>query len=460
MNLYTNRYVVAVCRTALLLSFFVFPLAANPAQEQVAQVSPSPVSGVESRLTDPKMHTHKAELKPVLTCVAKIDDNHFSAVFGYTNSSSAGISVPIGEENEFEHCRPEYSGQPTYFRPSVHPGVFSVDFDGRETVVWKLDNEIAIATRSSPSCPLQCPPSQGTTAGGQCLDLEIPQNVLKEEDVVDAGPTFGSQTEAEAYIIDKVAKFNLGHAFHSLSGGLLGDTPLSGNAFVSHENGPPEVFDDKFALVIGGRAGTINVGGTEICVNDRGCEFDPPTNAQSARSQPDPTSCDREFCIDGNSFTSDFPPLVPFYHSVNGETSQSRGGYQVDHHVCLKYHVIPWICTSKHGTNDLMVSSTFLNSAGAELSSGFAFGHDKTSVKTKIWSIFADINFSGTGTRFGDDITVSGGCADLLAPTLDCRVERICSNHSGDGNSTSRTGPVNRVPQRFASGDCAPLLIP
>src|SRR5262249_28394202 len=61
--------------------------------------------------------------------------------------------------------------------------------------------------------------------------------------------------------------------------------------------------------------GTINVGGVEICIRDAGCNI-----------RPDPTLCDRESCIDANSFV--YSALFGLYISRGGETIQSNDGYQ------------------------------------------------------------------------------------------------------------------------------------
>ena len=160
--------------------------------------------------------SRRLPVKPVLACIAKLGQNSFAAVFGYQSSSKDSLAIPVGRQNEFlsadhdDDQEAKYRGQPTSFGPGEHNGVFSVDFDGKKPLIWKLDGRLAIATQHSARCQLQCPLSQGRTEDGQCADLEAPENILKEDDVADEGPTFGNQQEAEAHILDQVQKFPTG----------------------------------------------------------------------------------------------------------------------------------------------------------------------------------------------------------------------------------------------------------
>src|SRR5258708_22888616 len=55
-------------------------------------------------------------VKPVLKCVDKLTNNQYKAHFGYTNSSSSSISIPVGFFNRF-WPPPISKGQPTTFAP-------------------------------------------------------------------------------------------------------------------------------------------------------------------------------------------------------------------------------------------------------------------------------------------------------------------------------------------------------
>jgi hypothetical protein len=402
--------------------------------------------------------SQRLTVRPVLACVAKLGQNSFAAVFGYQSGSKDTLAIPVGRQNEFlpgdhdDDQEAKYRGQPTSFRPGEHNGVFSVEFGAKELLIWKLDGRLAIATQHSPRCQLQCPLNQGRTEDGQCADLEAPENVLKEDDVADEGPTFGDQQEAEAYILNQVQRFQLGNAFRAqFSSGIQGYTMSLGQVFIPRDDGTIETFDDKFAVAIGGRSRMITVGGVQVCVDDNGCE-----------SPPDAQFCDREFCIDGDSFVYDFPPLFSIYHSVGGETGQATGGYQEHGHFCFKFGFIPWRCVTKQGTNDLMVVSSFTNENGDVIGVGRSAGHDTTSVKDKVWGFFVggsieiDANFHASG-----QFTAFHGCEGQLSPAAECRVHGVCSGHSGQGNSMSRTGPPNRSVSPQTSGaqaNCGDLI--
>jgi hypothetical protein len=68
-------------------------------------------------------------------------DGSFSLVFGYFNRNyEENVAVPIGHDNQFEPG-PADRGQPTYFHPRRHTGVFAVkvpaDF-GNQQLSWRI----------------------------------------------------------------------------------------------------------------------------------------------------------------------------------------------------------------------------------------------------------------------------------------------------------------------------------
>jgi len=64
------------------------------------------------------------QVKPVLKCVEKISSSTYKAHWGYTNSSSSNVSIPVGFNNRFWPSRsirgsrpPSFPGpRPTWFR--------------------------------------------------------------------------------------------------------------------------------------------------------------------------------------------------------------------------------------------------------------------------------------------------------------------------------------------------------
>jgi len=399
-------------------------------------VSPQ-VEALESKATDPGSDPGEVEARPILTCVVQHDDSHFTAVFGYENDSAKSISIPIGVNNRFTTA-PENQGQPTSFRPGTHPGVFDVNFS--EELVWKLGKDVAIALPQSSRCPLECPPDQAADLQGQCLPIEQDTDrVVKEDDVRDTGPDFESPEDAAGFILDTVLSMRLGDAaavtgsegvITSLSGGLT----LSGPVFVPHENGTIETFDDKFALLLGGRAGLFTVDGEEVCVRDDGCRTDPQIETQQVRPS-NITRCDAEFCTAKSSFQQSSFARFFGYCSRGATTTQTAGGYQEDTHWCRKWGFIPWRCTTKRGTNRLTLEVAFL---GSPLGNRFRSGdrRDVESLTTKIWS-----------WPIGD--------------AFECTVPTVCASHTSTGNSTSRTGPDNRstFAQTGVSCEDRPIII-
>ena len=72
----------------------------------------------------------------------KNPDGTFSISFGYLNRNTAEpIDLPVGENN-FISPGAQNQGQPTYFAPRRHYGVFAVtvpaDFGDKKTVVWTV----------------------------------------------------------------------------------------------------------------------------------------------------------------------------------------------------------------------------------------------------------------------------------------------------------------------------------
>ena len=109
------------------------------------------------------------EVKPVLTCVLK-DGDRFFAVFGYENTSTVPVEIPVGFSNEFTPD-PSLPGQPTIFQPGLHVGFFPVPIDS-DSVQWRLGGGVAQATPASQPCsPL------GTNDE---LDDDLPEKVLPE----------------------------------------------------------------------------------------------------------------------------------------------------------------------------------------------------------------------------------------------------------------------------------------
>ncbi len=107
-------------------------------------------------------------LIPLLDCVVDNGDGTYTAHFGYSNSSSSAISLPVGPKNKFEPP-PQNRGQPTVFQPGEHHDVFTVTFNGSK-IKWMLkadgDRRHQVDADANSGCPVPpttTPPPTTTT---------------------------------------------------------------------------------------------------------------------------------------------------------------------------------------------------------------------------------------------------------------------------------------------------------
>ncbi|MDW8390131.1 MAG: DUF5667 domain-containing protein [Oscillochloridaceae bacterium] len=93
-------------------------------------------------------------LRPILQCVARVNNTRYIAYFTYRNVPTGPVVVPVGPDNRFSPD-PIDRGQPTVFppgQPEVYPRfTFSVEWDGT-TLVWLLNGRTAVASSASPRC--------------------------------------------------------------------------------------------------------------------------------------------------------------------------------------------------------------------------------------------------------------------------------------------------------------------
>ncbi len=86
-----------------------------------------------------------ASVSPVLENVTDRCDGTFLATFGYENTSSGTVTLPIGPSNNFSGTDAVDAGQPTDFAPGRRTNVFNVIFDG-SNIVWTLDGRTETAS--------------------------------------------------------------------------------------------------------------------------------------------------------------------------------------------------------------------------------------------------------------------------------------------------------------------------
>ena len=91
-------------------------------------------------------------VKPKLECVFEVPDkaDTYIGVWGYENTGSAAVEIPIGTNNRFDPT-PEGRGQPTRFAPGRQTNVFTVTWNGTN-LSWRINGDFVTASRNSKKC--------------------------------------------------------------------------------------------------------------------------------------------------------------------------------------------------------------------------------------------------------------------------------------------------------------------
>ncbi len=140
--------VVASCVLALAV------VGGCGSSEEPSTEGGSPVQG-DIELGSLSQELNLSPLTPVLTCVDNLGGNAYKAHFGFVNTSSRTLQVPVGLLNFFVPL-PLNQGQPTSFAPGQHLDVFRVNFSvsgGWNRLAWWLGARRALATKNTPLCP-------------------------------------------------------------------------------------------------------------------------------------------------------------------------------------------------------------------------------------------------------------------------------------------------------------------
>ncbi len=104
-------------------------------------------------------------VKPTLKCVDRLSSSSYKAHFGYVNTSSSAIPIPVGFYNRF-FPSPADRGQPTNYLSGTQADVVQVTFSSSSLVSWVLGSGVVIATRSSKLCPTGTGGAPGTGGAG------------------------------------------------------------------------------------------------------------------------------------------------------------------------------------------------------------------------------------------------------------------------------------------------------
>ncbi|RBY84250.1 hypothetical protein DQ240_15550 [Blastococcus sp. TF02A-26] len=91
---------------------------------------------------------------PLVSCVTAVQDGYWTAIFGYTNSTSVTQSQPVGGDNDFD---PDlFNGaQVETFAPGTHHAVFTVRVPSAySSIQWELyDSRVTAYRTGSTACP-------------------------------------------------------------------------------------------------------------------------------------------------------------------------------------------------------------------------------------------------------------------------------------------------------------------
>jgi hypothetical protein len=90
-------------------------------------------------------------VNPKLECVfANTSAGNYIAVWGYENTGSTAVEIPVGTNNRFDPL-PQDRGQPTKFAAGRQTNVFTVTWDGTN-LTWRINGNFVTASRNSKAC--------------------------------------------------------------------------------------------------------------------------------------------------------------------------------------------------------------------------------------------------------------------------------------------------------------------
>ncbi|MCA9961844.1 MAG: hypothetical protein KC443_22550 [Anaerolineales bacterium] len=92
-------------------------------------------------------------LRPIVNCATNNGDGTITAFFGYKNSNSFDVTIPVGVNNSF-FPQPFDRGQPTLFLAGDYDFVFKATFNEQDVgLIWWLDGNVTSAWIGTPACP-------------------------------------------------------------------------------------------------------------------------------------------------------------------------------------------------------------------------------------------------------------------------------------------------------------------
>jgi len=151
---FRNRSSIAAASAALVLGTLVAGCGAEPPSDPMAdQVTTQLQAELDAAATTNAATAQSVRpVKPSLKCVDRLSSTSYRAHFGYTNSSSSSIPIPVGFYNRF-YPNPQGRGQPTTFLAGAHPDILLVTFSSNSLAAWILGSAVVAASRNSSLCP-------------------------------------------------------------------------------------------------------------------------------------------------------------------------------------------------------------------------------------------------------------------------------------------------------------------
>jgi len=132
-----------------------------------------------------------AGITPTLNCVTQLDSATYGAVFGYTNTTGANVTLGAGSHNLFAPGDVD-RGQPILFVPGQVPIANIQTFSPSSQLTWTVGSQSATASSTSPTC------SAELNSALQKLYLSNSNSVAIRNSVVGifSNPNFGKYFDA------------------------------------------------------------------------------------------------------------------------------------------------------------------------------------------------------------------------------------------------------------------------
>jgi len=151
-----------------------------------------------------------SRITPRLECVEPEDHGKFKARYGYSNENGVTVHIPYGGHNSFAEDR--HNARPDDFAPGDQAYAFSVEFNSRDSLKWKLSPEHGPSTTvradsHSPACnpddpSLVCGDACNNQLAAECADPTAPRSKCMDDCVgnTDSFDYFGCGAEWRDYL--------------------------------------------------------------------------------------------------------------------------------------------------------------------------------------------------------------------------------------------------------------------